>query len=63
MGIPQGLPTQFLQQHALTIDGKKVYTKNDIDKIMEQATGEKITITLQRNDKQEDITLIPTKQE
>ena len=55
-GIEQG-------DKILKIDGKKVYTKNDIDKIMEQATGEKITITLQRKDKQEDITLIPTKQE
>lgn len=47
----------------LKIDGKKVYTKNDIDKIMENTTGEEIIITLQRNGNKEDIKLTPTKQE
>ena len=55
-GIEQG-------DKILKIDGKSVKTKNDIDKIMDQVTGEEIIITLQRDGNKKDIILTPTKQE
>ena len=55
-GIEQG-------DKILKINGKKVHTKNDINKIMEKATGEEMIVTLQRNKEQKDIALAPTKQE
>ena len=55
-GIEQG-------DKILKINGKNIHTKNDIDKIMEKATGEEIVITIQRKGQQKDIELTPTKQE
>lgn len=55
-GIQQG-------DKIVKINGKKVYTKNDIDKIMQEADGKQMLITIQRDKNQEDISLIPTKQE
>lgn len=47
----------------VAIDGKKVRTKNDIDKIMKNTNGEEMIITLYRDGKQENISIIPSKQE
>lgn len=44
------------------IDGKKIYTKNDIDKIMKESKEERI-ITIEREGVLQEISLIPTKQE
>ena len=55
-GIEQG-------DKIIKINNKKVYSKSDIDKVMDKTTGEELTITLQRNGKNEDLKLIPTKQE
>jgi len=55
-GIQQG-------DKIVKINGKNVYTKNDIDKIMQEADGKEMLITIQRDKSKEDISLIPTKQE
>lgn len=55
-GIEQG-------DKILKIDGKSVYTKNDIDKIMQDIDGEEMLITIEREGKIENISLTPTKQE
>ena len=47
----------------LKIDNKKIYTKNDIDKIISNSKGKELTLTIKRNDEIKYITLIPTKQE
>ncbi len=51
------------QDKIIKIDKKNVYTKNDIDKIMQEANGKEMLITIERNGKQEEISLTPTKQE
>lgn len=51
------------QDKIIKINEKNVYTKNDIDKIMKNATGEEILITIERNGKEKEISLIPTRQE
>lgn len=51
------------QDKIIKIDGKNVHTKNDIDKIMQETNGEEMLIVVERNGKQEEISLIPTKQE
>lgn len=53
-GIEQG-------DKIVKINGKNVHTKNDIDKIMEKASKEEMTITIERENKQEEIKIIPTK--
>ncbi len=45
------------------INQKNVYTKNDIDKVMQQVGEEEIVLTIERNQEQKEITLRPTKQE
>ena len=55
-GIEQG-------DKIVKIDGKKVRTKNDIDKIIKRTKGEELTITVEREGTQKDIKLIPTVQE
>lgn len=52
-GIEQG-------DKIVKINGKNVHTKNDIDKIMEKASKEEMTITIERENKQEEIKIIPT---
>lgn len=47
----------------IKIDGKKVYTKNDIDKIMQKLEGEEITVTIERGKEEIDLSFQPTKQE
>lgn len=51
------------QDEIIKIDGKRVHTKNDIDKIMKNTTGKEMIITLKRNSEQKDIKITPTKQE
>lgn len=53
-GIEQG-------DKIIKINGRNVYTKNDIDKIMEKASKEEMTVTIERENKQEEIKIIPTK--
>ena len=55
-GIEQG-------DKIIKINDKKVRTKSDIDKIMEETNGGEMKITLQKNDTQQEIQLTPTKQE
>ena len=55
-GIEQG-------DKILKIDGKNIYTKSDIDKIMKESNGEEMVITIKRNSEQKEILLTPTKQE
>lgn len=55
-GIEQG-------DKIVKIDGEKVHTKNDIDKIMQNINGEEMLITIEREGKIENIPLTPTKLE
>lgn len=47
----------------LKIDNKTMYTKNDIDKVLEKSEGNTIKILIQRNDEEKEIYLEPTKKE
>lgn len=51
------------QDKIIKIDGKNVYTKNDIDKIMQETNGQEMLVTIEKNGIQEQLSLIPTKQE
>lgn len=47
----------------LKINNKKIYTRNNFDKIISNSNGEELKLTIKRNNEIKDITLIPTKQE
>lgn len=47
----------------IKINGKNMYTKQDIDKVMEEVAGEKLMLTIERNGEREEISLKPTAQE
>lgn len=45
------------------VEGKRVYTKNDIDNIMQELKDEEINIIIERQGEEKEISLIPTKKE
>ena len=47
----------------LKINNKKIYTRNNFDKIISNSNGEELKLTIKRNNEIKDITLTPTKQE
>lgn len=47
----------------IEINGKKIYTKNDIDKILSKTKGEELALTIKRQGKTQKISTIPVKQE
>lgn len=47
----------------IKINGKKVYIKSDIDKILENSNGEKLEVTIKRNNELINIDVLPTKRE
>lgn len=47
----------------LKINGKNINTKSDLDKIMENYNSQEITLTIERNNEEKNISLIPTKEE
>ena len=47
----------------IKVNNKHVYTKNDIDNIMQELTDEQINLTIERQGEKKEISLVPTKKE
>lgn len=47
----------------IKINGKKTYTKSDIDRIMEKADGNELLVTIERNGEKQEIRIQPTARE
>lgn len=47
----------------IKVNGKKIYTKSDLDNILKECDGEELTITINRNQEEMELKVIPTKKE